>query len=234
LPEASRAESELTAFQFFPNQATYMLTILWDNDGVLVNTEGLYFEACRQALAEASVELTLDQFKEISLRQGESTFTLAIERGVDQETVGQLRQKRDNIYTDLLQTTPCLIDGVEDVLSALHGRVRMGVVTSSQRKHFESAHRNTRVIEYMDFVLTYEDYTNTKPDPEPYLKAVERHDLCPDQCIVIEDSERGLAAAVAAGLRCIVVLSQWTKDGDFSRATAVVDHISKIPDMLFE
>jgi len=210
-----------------------MLTVLWDNDGVLVNTEGFYFKACRQALGEVGVELTLDQFKEISLRQGESTFALAIDRGVDQETVRRLRQKRDNIYTELLRTKPCLIDGVEDVLSSLHGRVRMGVVTSSQRQHFEAAHRNSRVIEYMEFVLTYEDYTNTKPDPEPYLTAVERHNLRPDECIVIEDSERGLAAATAAGLKCVVVLSQWTRDGEFGDAMAVIDNISKIPDVLF-
>ena len=51
-----------------------MLTILWDNDGVLVNTEGLYFRATQAVLAEVGVKLTPEQFKEISLKRGESTF----------------------------------------------------------------------------------------------------------------------------------------------------------------
>ena len=57
-----------------------MLTILWDNDGVLVNTEGLYFRATQAVLAEVGVKLTPEQFKEISLKRGESTFLLAGER----------------------------------------------------------------------------------------------------------------------------------------------------------
>ena len=59
-----------------------MLTILWDNDGVLVDTEGLYFRATRTVLAEVGIELTPEQFKEISLKRGESTFLLAVEQGI--------------------------------------------------------------------------------------------------------------------------------------------------------
>ena len=59
-----------------------MFTVLWDNDGVLVNTEGMYFQACRDILGSAGIELTLQQFQEISLRRGESTFSLATERGL--------------------------------------------------------------------------------------------------------------------------------------------------------
>ena len=59
-----------------------MLTILWDNDGVLVDTEGLYFRATQTVLAEVGVELTPEQFKEISLKRGESTFLLAVEQGI--------------------------------------------------------------------------------------------------------------------------------------------------------
>ena len=55
-----------------------MLTILWDNDGVLVDTEGLYFRATQTALRKVGIDLTPEQFKEISLRRGESTFRLAI------------------------------------------------------------------------------------------------------------------------------------------------------------
>ena len=59
-----------------------MLTILCDNDGVLVDTEGLYFRATEEVLRTVGVPLTADQFKEISLRRGESTFVLAAERGI--------------------------------------------------------------------------------------------------------------------------------------------------------
>ena len=207
-----------------------MLTILWDNDGVLVDTEGMYFQACQEALGSVGIDLTLDQFKDISLRRGESTFILAAEQGIDADEVARLRKERDRIYAELLASRCPVIDGVEEVLRSLHGRVRMGVVTSARRQHFEAAHAKSSVIQYMDFVLTREDYTHSKPHPEPYLTAMERHGLRPDGCIVVEDSERGLAAATAAGVDCIIVLSEWTRDSDFAKAVAVVENITGVPE----
>ena len=107
-----------------------MFTILWDNDGVLVDTEGLYFRATRIVLASVGVSLNIEQFQEISLRRGESTFQLAVERGIADERIADLRAQRDRIYAASLAAQPCVIDGAEETLAALHGRVRMGVVTA--------------------------------------------------------------------------------------------------------
>jgi HAD superfamily hydrolase (TIGR01509 family) len=206
-----------------------MLTILWDNDGVLVDTEGLYFRATQEILRSVDVALTADQFKEISLRRGESCFILAAEHGIAEDEIARLRAERDRMYTRLLGSQSWAIDGAEEVLRALHGRVRMGVVTSARRVHFEAAHANTDLRRYLDFQLTREDYNQSKPHPEPYLTALGRHHLRPEDCIVVEDSERGLAAATAAGLRCLVVLSHWTQDGDFRQADQVLQTIRDVP-----
>ena len=207
-----------------------MLTVLWDNDGVLVDTEGMFFQACREVLGSVGVDLSLEQFKDISLRQGESTLNLAIEQGVDPGEEVRLRKERDRLYTELLESRCPAVDGAAEALRALHGRVGMGVVTSSLRRHFDAAHANSGLIQYMDFVLAREDYKHSKPDPEPYLTAIQRHNLQPQQCIVVEDSERGLAAATAAGLECIIVLSEWTRGGNFRAAVAVVENISAVPE----
>ena len=207
-----------------------MFTVLWDNDGVLVDTEGLYFQATRSALATVGVELTLEQFKEISLRRGESTFGLAEQRGIGSEEIEDQRAERDRIYAGFLESKCCVIGGVDEALRSLHGKVRMGVVTSTRRKHFEIAHASSGLLPYFDFVLAREDYEHSKPHPEPYLTALRRYDLRPEQCVVVEDSERGLASANAAGLECLVVLSEWTKGGDFSLASKVLDEISYVPE----
>jgi HAD superfamily hydrolase (TIGR01509 family) len=207
-----------------------MFAVLWDNDGVLVDTEGLYFQATKTVLASIGVDLTPEQFKEISLRRGESTFGLAAEQGLPAEKIACLRAERDRIYAESLGTRSCLMDGVEEVLRLLHGKVRMGVVTSTSKEHFEIAHAKSGVAQYMDFVITREDCQHLKPHPEPYLTALKRHRLAPGQCIVVEDSERGLTSARAAGLECLIVLSEWTKDGDFSLACKVLSSISDVPD----
>ena len=206
-----------------------MFTILWDNDGVLVDTEGLYFRATKAVLETVGIDLTPEQFKEISLRRGESTFTLAAEARIAAAEIACLRAERDRVYSEMLATTPCVIDGAEEVLRSLHGRVRMGVVTSTRRKHFDIAHAKSGLTKYLDFVLTFEDYRHTKPHPESYLTAMARHGLHPEECIVVKDSERGLAAATAAGLPCLIVLSEWTKDGDFRGACRVLESIREVP-----
>lgn len=205
-------------------------TVLWDNDGVLLDTEGLYFRATMEVLRSVGIDLTPEQFKEISLRRGASTFQLAAQRGVPTEQIACLRAERDRRYSELLGAQSRVVEGVEEVLRLLHGTVRMGIVTSSRRDHFDIAHAKGGLLRHFDFILTREDYEHTKPHPEPYLTAMKRHSLVPDQCIVVEDSERGLASARAAGLDCLIVLSEWTKDGDFSQACKVLRSISEVPD----
>ncbi len=207
-----------------------MLTILWDNDGVLVDTEGLYFRATQTVLATVGIHLKSEHFINISLRQGQSTFKLAAEQGIPAEAIACMRAERDRLYVSFLQTEPCLIDGVEETLRSLHGRVRMGVVTSTRRQHFEIAHARTGLGKYFDFVVTLEDYRHSKPNPEPYLTTINRYGLEPEQCIVVEDTERGLAAATAAGLECMIVRTEWSKDGDFSKASKVLDSIRDVAD----
>lgn len=205
------------------------LTILWDNDGVLVNTEGLYFQASRKVLHSVGVEFSREQFQEISLRRGESTFAPAAEAGIGAAEIDRLRLLRDRLYGELLQAQSCVIDGVEEVLQTLHGRVRMGVVTGSRRDQFELAHARSGLTQYMDFVLTREDYEHSKPHPEAYVTAMKRHGLRPSECIVVEDSERGLAAARAAGLSCLVVRSEWTAGSQFPGACKVLESIREVP-----
>ena len=206
--------------------------IFWDNDGVLVDTEHVYFEATRQVLAPAGIDLTRDQYIELFLVQGRGAWHLAAERGVAPNEVERLRTARNALYGELLAEAPRVVEGIAGVLDALHGRYLMGVVTSSRKDHFDVIHRSTGLLRYFDFVLTSDDFTKVKPDAEPYLRAIERSGLPPDACIAIEDSARGLESATAAGVRCLVVPSGLTRGCSFAGAYRVLKHISEIPRVL--
>ena len=73
----------------------------------------------------------------------------------------------------------------------------MGIVTSSRRLHFETIHEKSGLLPYMDFVLTREDYVESKPHPEPYLAAAALLGVDPTRCLVLEDAPSGGAAARA-------------------------------------
>jgi HAD superfamily hydrolase (TIGR01509 family) len=178
------------------------------------------------------VPLTREQYIELFLVQGKGAFHLAAERGILPDEVALLRKERDIIFSDLLLRESLVIDGVRKVLDSLHGRFMMGIVTSSERMHFDLIHRNTDLMRYFQFVLLSGDYARSKPHPDPYLMALERSGLHPDECLVVEDSARGLAAACSAGLRCVVVPSELTRGSDFSGAYRVLDSLAELPQVL--
>ncbi len=207
-------------------------SIFWDNDGVLVDTEPLYFRATAEILARFGVELTPALFHELFLVQSRGAWHLAVERGVPAERVGALREERNARYERLLEGSRLAVPGARDALARLHGRFAMGVVTSALRRHFDALHRGTGLRPYLAFVLTREDYARSKPDPEPYQKALELARVAPDEALVVEDSRRGLLSAKAAGLACWIVRTDLARDADFSLADRVLDRVGEVADLL--
>ena len=203
--------------------------IFWDNDGVLVDTEGLYYRASQEALARVGCALTPLQFADISLASGRSVFELATG---DPALMEQLRDWRNSRYGDLLRGQDLVLPGIRTVLEQLATRVPMAIVTSSRRDHFDLIHARSGLLRHFEFVLCREDYVEAKPDPEPYLLALQRSGCDPANCLVIEDSARGLAAAKAAGLTCWMVPSAQTRAQDFSVADRILGEIGELPALL--
>ena len=200
--------------------------ILWDNDGVLVDTEGLYFQAGHEVLATQGVGLTHKDFAEQSLKKGLSVFDFLPVQ--DAELIERLRLKRNARYSALLANGVQVVDGVVETLETFYGRVQMGIVTGSRRDHFDIVHAQTNLLPFFDFVLAREDYEEAKPHPDAYLTAMRLHGLQPDDCVVVEDSERGCIAAAAAGLRVLAVPNALSKYGDFSSAYKILNSVRDV------
>ena len=203
--------------------------IFWDNDGVLVDTEGLYYEASREALARIGYDLTVERFAEISLATGRSVFELAT---ADEALMDALRDWRNQRYRELLTARQLLLPQVRETLESLAPHKQMAIVTSSRRDHFDLIHAATELLHLFDFILCREDYREAKPDPEPYLKAVQCSGRDPRQCLVIEDSVRGLTAAKAAGLTCWVIPSAQTCGQDFAAADRILQGVAEVEQLL--
>jgi len=200
--------------------------ILFDNDGVLVDTEHLYFRANQEALAGVGVQLDAAAYVELFLRQGKGAWHLARARGLGPADVDALRAARDRRYVELVETADVVIPGVAEIVPALARRYRLAIVTSSEPAPFARTHARTGLLPHFELVLAQGDYARAKPEPDPYLRAVERLGVPGERCLVIEDSERGLIAAKAAGLRCWVIPSPLTAGGRFDAADAVLENLA--------
>ncbi len=207
--------------------------LLWDHDGVLVDTERWYYQATRDVLEEFAVGLDEERYL-AAMARGKGSWDRLREAGASEDDVRRARDRRNDRYQEYLRTRDIDIPGVAEVLAAVKTNRRMAIVTTARRADFEVIHRDRDLLRYFEFVLTVEDYPRSKPRPDPYRAALERFGAGPERALAIEDSSRGLASAVAAGLDCLVVRSGFTESMDFSAAWKIVPRIQDVPAALAE
>ncbi len=210
--------------------------LLLDNDGVLVDTEPLYCRASQEALATLGIDLSPADFAEISLRQGRSVFILAEQAGLPPDRVEAARDLRNRLHARFIGEAPALLlPGVREALLRLRPHLAvMGIVSNAFPEHFALIHRRTGLLPLFDFHLVAGDVVRGKPHPDPYLAALAKAGVPAAQAMAIEDNERGLRSAVAAGLRCLIVPPGPWQDGDFPGAMAVCPSLAAAADLILK
>lgn len=207
--------------------------ILFDHDGVLVDTEFWYFKAGEHALADVGLTLDKDQYLR-DMNQGFGTWAQARAAGLDEQTIRRQREVRDDYYQEYLRTEAIEIEGVVEALAELSRYARMAIVTTAKRVDFEIIHEKRHVRQFMEFVLVREDYTLAKPHPEPYLTGLRRFGATKEETLVVEDSSRGLNSAVAAGIDCVIVYNDFTNGHDFSQASYRIETLNELKDLILD
>jgi HAD superfamily hydrolase (TIGR01509 family) len=201
--------------------------LLFDHDGVLVDTERWFHKAGERALADLGVTLDEEQYLR-DMSHGSATWAQARAVGIDEETISRQREVRNAYYQEHLRTEAIEIEGVVEALAELARYVRMAIVTTARREDFELIHARRQIRGFMEFVLAREDYQRSKPHPEPYLTALERFGATRAETLVVEDSSRGLNSAVAAGIDCVIVHNDFTQAEDFSQAKYRITSLSEL------
>lgn len=207
--------------------------VLWDNDGVLVDTEALFYETNRDLLREHGIGLSPKQFFDWFLLHHYGAWHLLSARGYSAQRIAALRRERDERFGARLAGAGDLaVAGVGAMLARLQRRVPMGVVTGSLREHLRLSHGGAALASYFDFTVTRDMYRDSKPAPDAYLLGLERLGLAAADCVAVEDSPRGLRAANAAGLECIVVRTELNREHAFDQAFCVVESMAELEQVI--
>ncbi len=202
--------------------------ILWDNDGLLLDSEAVFFELTQSVFADFGFLLSEEYWGTEYLAKARRTRQIAGELGMKPDLIDRVIELRDRKFLEALHRPVPLRPKVRETLDFLAGRVKQGVVTGSPREKVELMHRVNGLGGYFDILVTQDDVSDPKPHPEPYQIALERFGVTPDAVIAVEDSERGLASAHAAGIPCVVVPNPLTRIQKFEKAYAVEDDVAGI------
>ncbi len=202
--------------------------VLFDSDGVLVDTESLFFDTTQRAFRRLDLNLTPEIWGHRYLSRASSSREVALSLGADPKRVDHVLEERNRQFRRLLQKASLLRPLVRETLSKLQGVARLAIVTGGDRDHLALAHATSNVLSCFDVIITSDDCSHGKPHPEPYLAAVRKLGVDAKQCLAVEDTPRGLASARSAGVPCVVVFTELTRKLPFPGALAIEQDLSGV------
>ena len=183
--------------------------VIFDNDGLTLDTEHTWTRAETALYARYGTEFTLDHKREMLGTSGVKS-ALAMERHLGQPGRGRELhiELRELVHSELDGTGVEPMPGVRELLGALRARgVPVGLATNSGREFATRALRSAGLLDSFDAVVSAENVEYPKPAPDVYLEAAARLGADPAACVALEDSETGVAAARAAGMTVVGVPS---------------------------
>lgn len=209
--------------------------LIFDFDGLIIDTEWPSFEAWRQVFADHGADLTIDDFTACVGTRGAIDFgvLLADKLGIAPEDTpasdAELREIKAPIQFEIVSSLP-LLDGVHQMLvEAQSAAVPCAIASSSERWWIEPHLERLDIARFFTTLSTWDGphvAFPPKPAPHIYNNAVAALGVDPARVVAFEDSTNGLLAAKAAGLRCVAVPNALTAALDFSAADAIIDSLA--------
>ncbi|MDQ7962295.1 HAD family hydrolase [Flavobacterium lindanitolerans] len=206
-------------------------TVIFDMDGVIVDTEPVHRYAYFQHFDELEISVTDDLFATFTGNSTRNVFQkLKHAFGLDHD-VEDLIQRKRNIFNDAFDTKKDLhlIEGVEDLIKDLYQNgIQLIVASSASKVTIERVFNRFKLHQYFSDIVSGEDFPKSKPHPAIFEYAASLAIGKKDECIVIEDSTNGVEASVAAGIFCIGYRSVNTKLQDLSKADRIINHFNEL------
>jgi len=198
-------------------------------DGVLVATEELKAQAHFETVRRHGGALEPEYYGEVMGQSHEAAAIAFINAsGADLEPAVYAEVFR-SLYGDLLRDGVELLPGALSLVLALKERgYRLAVVSSSLQWMMDEVLSQTGLGALFDASVSADDVSEEKPSPEPYLKALSELGLEPAQAVVVEDSETGVASAIAAGVAVIAVRHRYNGRHDMTGSLAELDGLSDL------
>ncbi|WLR42132.1 HAD family hydrolase [Bacillus carboniphilus] len=204
-----------------------MKAVIFDFDGLIVDTESLWYEVFYQVMKEYGMDLSIEEFSQcIGSHDGVLYDFLDTKCGYLLDRT-EVKMKTDQLYQEKINQL-MLREGVEEYLREANDLgLKIALASSSSKIWVESFLDKFNIRSYFSVIFTRDDVKVVKPDPELYIKATAALELSPSEIIVFEDSLNGLKAAKEAGLTCVVVPNPITKtlafEGHFMKLQSMTE-----------
>ncbi len=217
---------------------TTLAAIIFDFDGVIANTEPLHFSSFRHTLAEIGIELTeSDYYAHYLGYDDRGCFIAALtahQHHTDPTTLTQLMQRKAHTYLDSVRDHHVIFPGVSEFVRESAAAYPLAIASGALRHEIEVILEHAGLRKEFLHITSAEDVTRGKPDPQPFLQALNglhrqrpEHAITAGSCLVIEDSIPGIRGAKTAGMKVLAVANTHEVQ-DLHEAHAVVPNLLRI------
>ena len=208
------------------NQRPEIRAVVFDMDGLMLNTEDI-FELAGQRLMERRGLIMTDEIRQSMLgRRAVEAFTALKSITGLTDRIEDLMYETKELFESIAENSLETMPGLHDVLELIESlNLPRAVATSSPRAYMTPLLERFDLLHRFHFTLTAEDVTHGKPHPEIYQMAASRLNVHPGEMLVLEDSETGTRAAHAAGAYIVSVPNRHTAVGDFTLSRMKIDSL---------
>ena len=206
-------------------------TVIFDMDGVIVDTEPVHRYAYYKQFAELNIEVTEAMYTSFTGFSTRNTFQTLKEQFELEQEVEDLIQRKRSIFNDAFDTKEDLelLEGVRALIEDLHQNgIQLIVASSASKVTIDRVFTRFGLHDFFTHIVSGEDFPKSKPHPAIFEHAASLSIAPKENCIVIEDSTNGVKAAKAAGIFCVGYNSEHSKDQNLAEADVVINHFKEL------
>ncbi len=198
--------------------------VIWDLDGIIVDTGEFHYQAWKRILAEHGISLNRESFRATFGMNNWGVLTSLLGSDITPEKASEISDRKEVAFRQLIRGRVKLMQGVQGLLKILKGAsVRQAIASSTPSANIEAILNELHIAPFF-IAMVSADFLPGKPDPAVFLKAADKIKVLPKHCVVIEDAVVGIEAAKRAGMRNIAVTTTNTAES-LQAADLVVDRL---------
>lgn len=205
-----------------------MKAIIFDMDGVIIDSEPLHFELERELLEELGGKITEKEhnnFVGTTDYHMWDTFKKQFNIELPVEEIINIKRERFNQNIHRIK----LVDNFEDfIIKVYDAGYSLGLASSNNKKTVDLIIERFNLNKYLKVAMSGEEVKKGKPDPEIFLTTANKLNVLPSHCIVIEDARNGVIAAKSAGMKCVGLQNPGSGNQDLSKADLIIKNFNEL------